>query len=655
VFAPALSGQSIVLTNGQLVVNHDLLIDASSLPGGLAIDGDHNSRIFQFQAGSGVIIGLTFTNGYAYGSNGAALYVADEPLIVVHCTFAGNSAIGASVGGGAILNTGTMIIEESTFSGNGVDGSGYPSGGAIYNSGTMTVEQSTFFGNTAGGSDYPQGGAICDAGTLTVNESTFYNNSSSYGGALLGDYDTLTLNQCTICSNYDGGGVASFGTVNINQSTICGNNGGLSGEGAQMFVSNSIVAGNQGSDIDANIGNIEVAGSNIVENIFDFFAGLSGPAPINAAPDLAPLGNYGGPTQTMPPLPGSPAIDSGSNSATNQFATDQRGFPRLSGAGVDIGAVEFQYGRIVSSAADSGDNTLRADLVYAPPGSTLTFAPTLSGQPIVLTSGEIVLSNNVIIDGRVPGGIQISGNNASRVFNITSGTVSLFGLTLTGGNVDPGGAIYSAAGTHLTMLDCTLTGNSGFEGGAILNDGPLSLYQCTFANNSSGYGGAFQARAAASVVQCTFANNSATYGGGIYVKTYGLVIWNTIVDGNSANSGGDITIERGYSLTYDGPDMLFLTLNIENGSTTLGPAPIPGPRSIDGRWVITAKAQRKPCRRCPVRPLLTPARTPSPVTFQMDRTIGLGFPRLVGRATVVSTSGAVEGVPMPGRLHRWLI
>jgi len=61
---------------------------------------------------------------------------------------------------------------------------------------------------------------------------------------------------------------------------------------------------------------------------------------INTNPVLAPLGNYGGPTQTMPPLHGSPAIDLGAPSA---FATDQRGYPRLAGLATDIGAVEGIY------------------------------------------------------------------------------------------------------------------------------------------------------------------------------------------------------------------------------------------------------------------------------------------------------------------------
>lgn len=44
----------------------------------------------------------------------------------------------------------------------------------------------------------------------------------------------------------------------------------------------------------------------------------------------------------MPPLAGSPAVDAGLHSVTNLLALDQRGYPRLSGAHADIGAVEIQ-------------------------------------------------------------------------------------------------------------------------------------------------------------------------------------------------------------------------------------------------------------------------------------------------------------------------
>ena len=64
-------------------------------------------------------------------------------------------------------------------------------------------------------------------------------------------------------------------------------------------------------------------------------------APLN--PLLAPLGNYGGPTQTMALLPGSPAIDAGSNALIpGGVTTDQRGDPRIVNSTVDIGAFDEQ-------------------------------------------------------------------------------------------------------------------------------------------------------------------------------------------------------------------------------------------------------------------------------------------------------------------------
>ncbi len=71
-----------------------------------------------------------------------------------------------------------------------------------------------------------------------------------------------------------------------------------------------------------------------------------------------PLGWYGGPTQTMLPLPGSPVIGAGLASATDDPSTDQRGFgrPSANGSTVDLGAVQTNY-LIVTTAADVSDGT----------------------------------------------------------------------------------------------------------------------------------------------------------------------------------------------------------------------------------------------------------------------------------------------------------
>jgi len=61
---------------------------------------------------------------------------------------------------------------------------------------------------------------------------------------------------------------------------------------------------------------------------------------IGVDPLPGPLANNGGPTLTHRPLPGSPVIDAGNPAIPSPPATDQRGFPRIFGAAVDLGSVE---------------------------------------------------------------------------------------------------------------------------------------------------------------------------------------------------------------------------------------------------------------------------------------------------------------------------
>jgi hypothetical protein len=90
-------------------------------------------------------------------------------------------------------------------------------------------------------------------------------------------------------------------------------------------MTNTILAGNT-SPTDANLYNVGVL--------------FSGPNNLtNGSPLLAPLANYGGPTATMPPLFGSPAIGGGLATA---LTTDQRGYSRPTSGAVDIGAVQTQ-------------------------------------------------------------------------------------------------------------------------------------------------------------------------------------------------------------------------------------------------------------------------------------------------------------------------
>ncbi len=402
-FSPSLSGQAITLTNGEIVLDQNVTIDASGLSGGIQINGNHASRIFE-----------VFTNVTATLNS----------LTVIN---------GSAPAGGGIMNNGTLTLNDCSLAGNAVTSGG--GGGGIYNNlGTLTLNQCTVGGNSATAGNGAGGGIF--------NLST---------GA------PVTLNQCTVSGNSagTGGGFASFNYIGNNNVTLF----------------NSIVAGNSaatGPDLDA------------ATTPFLFGNNLTSGNPFLAAP-----GNYGGPTPTMPPLSGSPAIDAGSDAALNvpyNFTADQRGLPRLIGTHVDIGAAEAKLAVVVTTNADSGPGSLRA-VMAANPGGIITFAPNLSGQTILLTSGQIMLTNSLSIDASMlPGGLIISGNQASRIFAIyNSPVVILNSLSLVNAYADAtqGGAIYSTG--MLTIRNCTfsgdLVGGGDSYGGAIFNGGAAGAHK----------------------------------------------------------------------------------------------------------------------------------------------------------------------------------
>jgi hypothetical protein len=85
----------------------------------------------------------------------------------------------------------------------------------------------------------------------------------------------------------------------------------------------------------------------------------------------------------------------------------------------------------VMNTNDSGPNSLRAALASG--DDTITFAKGLHGT-ITLTSGELLVSKSVTISGPGANTLAVSGNGASRVFDIAAGqNVNISGLTIAHG------------------------------------------------------------------------------------------------------------------------------------------------------------------------------------------------------------------------------
>jgi hypothetical protein len=386
-FSSGLSGATITLAS-TLAINTSVSIDASALAGGIQINGNGSVEIFNVASGITVSLNsLILTNG-SNGTNGGAIWNSGT-LTLTNCVVSRNSS--KSAFGGGIYNTGTLTLNECSLSNNSAyyDGGAIHNyqgsvtlnqcllsgndalhnfGGAIYNNGTLVLNQCALSGNiadeSATGSSEGEGGAVFNANglptsqsTATLNECTLSGNSamgnpySGGGGVYNNAYGTMTLNECTVSGNtaYDCGGVCNGATMSLNGCTISGNTAALAGGGFETAsgtatITNTIIAGNNGT-VGADVvyeGAANYGGSNLVGSVYYLGTGTNyGPAPMTNAPDLAPLGNYGGPTLTMPPLAGSPAIGAGSVAA-NTFTSDQRGYPRVAGAHVDIGAVEDQ-------------------------------------------------------------------------------------------------------------------------------------------------------------------------------------------------------------------------------------------------------------------------------------------------------------------------
>jgi hypothetical protein len=125
-----------------------------------------------------------------------------------------------------------------------------------------------------------------------------------------------------------------------------------------------------------------------------------------------------------------------------------------------------------------------------------------------------LISRNLTIAGPGASQLAISGNHASRVFEIGSGaTVAISGLSIQNGVAltgDERGAGIANRGT-LTVTSSTLSGNSappGAYGGGIFNEGTLTLATVTLAGNSAGNGGGITNAGPLAIMNSTFSGNS---------------------------------------------------------------------------------------------------------------------------------------------------
>ena len=301
-FAPALSGQTIVLTSAEIAIDKDITISGPG-PGQLTVErsdviGTPVFRVFHVMPGRVVkIVGLTIGNGLA--ESGAGILADHATLTINNCSVENNYA---SEQGGGIFNDGgsttTMTIVNSFVTSNGAFGSGLRiCGGGICNTrGALEILNSHVDGNAvaSGGGSALGAGIYNGSGTLEIVDSVVGDNYSFPGkpdphhhstGSGIGIYNdidgSLAIRTSVISGNNTqafpfngyGGGIYNSGSAEIIDSTISVNfpsadGGGIYNTGTAEITDSTVRQNstrNSGGGI-YNVGTLTIMNSTLSDN-----------------------------------------------------------------------------------------------------------------------------------------------------------------------------------------------------------------------------------------------------------------------------------------------------------------------------------------------------------------------------------------------------
>ena len=522
-------------TNG-ITINKDIVIDGK----GHTIDAKNLGRIFSIGEGFTVTLtNATLINGKA--TEGGAIY-NDGSLTLSDVKLSDNAADSY---GGAVFNNGELVVSDSVFDSNDIVNRGSASvdygGAAIYNwkEGTLKVTNSNFTNNIK---NYKNGdnlvGAITTIGNATVSGSNFVNNSGRWGGAISATGAELRKNSSTLTvsntifkdnsalyagavyiwgSNYNIADCVfdnntAFGKGNM---TPNNNNGGALvvsqvsrfNEPITGTISGSKFTNNKaqyGGAAYFNKGFVTITDSVFENNIATAEGGAVGFSHASVK-DLVVSINNSSFVGNKAPVAGAIFTNVDSKITNSNFINNSAA--KIGGAICNVNDLTVENSKFVNNTPQAIHNSKELHLGIETFTDLQNAIDLVDGiltldSDIAMTDDEaagfvggVAINKDIVIDGK---GHTIDAKNLGRIFSIGEGfAVTLTNATLINGKAVEGGAIYNDG--SLTLSDVKLSDNAADSyGGAVFNNGHLVVGNSVFDSNdivnrgsaSVDYGGA---------------------------------------------------------------------------------------------------------------------------------------------------------------------
>ncbi|MEM9387896.1 MAG: choice-of-anchor Q domain-containing protein [Pseudomonadota bacterium] len=584
----------------------------------LTIDGQGPGSVIQVGAGTVTLIGMTVFGGNTDTSGGGI--INGGSLRLVDVTVANNTAF---LTGGGIVNDGVLLLDRVTVRDNKAgplnnDNAG--SGAGIVNRGELVIRDSLFEDNLVQGAG--GGGMLYNVtGNVLIERSAIIGNQSLGtdarigAGAILVLSGTVEIVNTTIAENFAGFQLTSAinnvaGAVTLSHVTLADN---ASGSNSQLLrtdegittLRNTLLANNGRSGDDCR-GRVVSIGYNLTDDSICDFTGPGDQLVEDA--EVGALDRIGA-IPTYPLESGSGAIDGGICIGVDgaPITEDARGLPRPVDAtdvpnaidGCDIGAREMRAADLVidkglglgtplpgaridyrisitnRGVGDAEDivvtDVLPAEVVLAgpvtltPPQADAELAQTAGDLPIL--AGNVRLGTNEMASLTVPvlilpqtqanveitnvAGVRRAGEAELREDSFTFTTCVTAPPVTSTADSGPGSlrrALRIACSPADITFDLATPAFIDLTSGELLVDRPLTIFgpgadQLTI--DAGGRSRVFRATDALSLSGMTLRGGSAEIGGGVFASGDRLILGDVAITDNEAERGGGIAMDGG--------------------------------------------------------------------------------------------------------------